>query len=129
MDKPVEALYENGVIKPLEKLDLEEGTHLTLLVLESVKEHSQEGYRYLVARDHPWRRQLYLRGRNLTVGQLVYNMRAEQLLPEQAAERYDLPLEAIREALSYYQSHRELVGSEAEAEKQYLLKKGYRLEP
>jgi uncharacterized protein (DUF433 family) len=56
-------------------------------------------------------------------------MRAEQLLPEQAAERYDLPLEAIQEALSYYQSHRELVESEAEAEKQYLLKKGYRLEP
>lgn len=129
MDKAVEAVYENGVLKPLEKLDLKEGTHLTLLLFERVKEYPQEGYRYLVARDHPWRRQLYLKGRNLTVGQLVYNMRADQLLPEQAAERYDLPLEAIQEALAYYQSHRELVEAEAEAEKQYLLEKGYRLEP
>ena|ERR1700757_447003 len=129
MDKTVEAVYEGGVLKPLEKLDLEEGAHLTLLLLEPVKENPQEGYRYLVARDHPWRHQLYLKGRNLTVGQLIYNMRADQLLSEQAAQRYDLPLEAIQEALDYYQSHRELIEAEAEAEKQYLLEKGYRLEP
>src|SRR5918996_5483963 len=129
MQKTVEAIYEDGVIKPLEKLDLEEGRHLALLLLESVREYPQEGYRYLVARDHSWRRQLYLRGRNLTVGQLVYNMRADQLVAEQAAERYNLPVEAIQEALAYYQAHRELVDAEAEAEKRYLQEKGYTLEP
>lgn len=129
MDKAVEAVYENGVLKPLEKLDLEEGARLTLLLLELVKEYPQEGNRYLVARDHSRRRQLYLKGRNLTVGQLIYNMRADQLLPEQAAERYDLPIEAVEEALAYYQSHRESIEAEAEAERQYLRGKSYRLEP
>jgi uncharacterized protein (DUF433 family) len=117
------------VLKPLEKLDLEEGTHFTVLLLEAVREHAQEGYRYLVAREHAWRRQLYIQGRNLTVGQLIANMRADQLLPEQAAERYDLPLEAIKEALAYYQTHRELIDAEAAADKRYLQEKGYSLEP
>jgi uncharacterized protein (DUF433 family) len=55
-------------------------------------------------------------------------MRADPLLPEQAAERYDLPLEAIQEALGYYQSYHDLIDSEAEAEKLYLQEKGYPLE-
>jgi predicted DNA-binding antitoxin AbrB/MazE fold protein len=129
MQKTLEAVYEDGVLKPLEKLDLEEGTHFTVLLLEAVREHAQEGYRYLVARDHARRRQLYVQNRNLTVGQLVSNMRADQLLPEQAAERYNLPFEAIQEALAYYQTHRELIDAEAEADKRYLQEKGYLFEP
>ncbi len=129
MQRAVEAVYENGVLKPLERLDLEEGRHLALLVLDTVPEVPQENYRHLVTRDHAWRHQLYLKGRNLTVGQLVSNMRAEQLSPEQASERYDLPMEAIAEALAYYRSHRELIDAEADAEKQYLHEKGYQLEP
>lgn len=129
MQKTIEAVYEDGVLKPLEKLDLEEGTHFTLLLFEAVREHAQEGYRYLVARDHSRRRQLYIQGRNLTVGQLVSSMRADQLRPEQAAERYDLPFEAIQEALAYYQTHRELIDAEAEADKHDLQEKGYVLEP
>jgi uncharacterized protein (DUF433 family) len=117
------------VIKPLAKLEVEEGHYVTLLLLEALGESSQEGYHHLVARRHPWRRQLYLKGRNLTVGQLVYNMGADQLLPEQATDRYDFHMEAIQEALAYYNSHRELVDAEAEAEKHYLREKGYRLEP
>jgi len=120
MQKAVEAVYEDGVLKPLEKLDLEEGKHCTLLLFEAVREHSQEGYQYLVARDHSRRCQLYVKGRNLTVGQLVYSMRADHLLPEHAAERYNLPLEAIQEALGYYHAHREGIDAEAEAEKRYL---------
>ena len=129
MEKAVEAIYANGVLQPLEKLDLQEGTHLTLLLLDPITEDPCAGYRYLVAREHPWRRQPYLRGRNLTVGQLVYNMRADHLSPDEAARRYDLPLEAIQETVAYYQDHRELIESEAEAEKQYLQEKGYRLAP
>jgi predicted DNA-binding antitoxin AbrB/MazE fold protein len=129
MQKPIEAVYEDGVIKPLKKLEIEEGRHVTLLLLEPLEESSQEGYHHLVARRHPWRHQLYVKGRNLTVGQLVHNMRADQLLPGQAADRYDLPVEAIQEALAYYNSHRELVAAEVEAEKRYLREKGYWFEP
>jgi predicted DNA-binding antitoxin AbrB/MazE fold protein len=129
MQKAVEAIYEDGVLKPLEKLDLEEGKRFTLLLSEAVREHPQAGYRHLVARADSWRHQLYVKGRNLTVGQLVSSMRADHLLSEQAAERYDLPLEAIQEALAYYQAHCEEIDAEVAAEKRYLHEKGYTLEP
>ncbi len=45
----------------------------------------------------------------MTVGQLVYKMRANHQTAEQAAEDMDLPLEQVKEALAYYQVHHELV--------------------
>lgn len=86
-------------------------------------------YQYLVRRPEKGRRQPYLKGRNMTVGQLVYTMRAKQLSVEQAAEDMGLPLEQVLEALTSYQVHRELVEAEAAEEKQYLLSQGVELEP
>jgi uncharacterized protein (DUF433 family) len=77
----------------------------------------QEVYRYLEARPHSWRRELYLKGRNMTVGQLVYDMRANNITPEEAVANYDLPLEQVLEALLYYQRHRELVEADVDEER------------
>jgi hypothetical protein len=41
----------------------------------------------------------------------------------------DLPVEQVLEALAYYHTHRELIESETEEEKQYLLSHGVELEP
>jgi len=76
-----------------------------------------EHYQYLVSRPERWRKQLYLKGRNMTVGQLVYKMRANQMTAEQAARDMDLPVEQVLEAMVYYQTHRQLIESEAEDEK------------
>jgi uncharacterized protein (DUF433 family) len=86
-------------------------------------------WNYLVARPHPWRRQLCIKGRNLTVGQLVSTVRANRLSPEQAGEDLDLPLEAVREALAYYEDNRALIQLEAAEERRYLAEQGYPLEP
>ncbi|MBM4467854.1 MAG: hypothetical protein FJ014_20280 [Chloroflexi bacterium] len=86
-------------------------------------------YQYLVTRPEKGRRQPYLKGRNMTVGQLVYKMRANQLSVEQAAEDMDLPVKQVMEAVAYYQVHRDLIESEMEEEKQYLLSQGVELEP
>ena len=86
-------------------------------------------YQYLVTRPEKGRKQPYLKGRNMTVGQLVYKMRANQLSVEQAAEDMDLPVRQVMEAVAYYQIHRDLVESEMEEEKQYLLSQGVELEP
>lgn len=75
-----------------------------------------EDYHYLVARPHPWRRQLYLKGRNMTVGQVVTTMQANALSPEEAAADMDLPLAQVREALVYYDLHRDLVDLELREE-------------
>lgn len=82
-------------------------------------------YRYLVARLHPWRRQLYLKGRNMTVGQLISTMQANQLTPEGAADDLELPIEQVKEALAYYESHRDLIEAEAREEAARLAAKGY----
>lgn len=86
-------------------------------------------YEHLVARPHSWRRQLSLKGRNMTVGQLVATMRASELSPEAAADDLDVPLAQIREALDYYRAHRDLVDSELREERSRLQEKGYAIEP
>jgi len=65
------------------------------------RESAVEPWGYLVRRDHPWRKQLYVKGRNLTARQLVGSLKANQWDAEQTAENYHLPLEAVTEALAY----------------------------
>ena len=74
-------------------------------------------YRYLVRVRHPWRRQLSLKGRRLTVGQLVAQMESNQMDVPTAAEEFDLPREAVAEALDYAARNRELLIVEASEER------------
>ncbi|CAN5736726.1 hypothetical protein BH10CHL1_BH10CHL1_14200 [soil metagenome] len=77
-------------------------------------------YSYLVARPETNYKQLYLKGRNLRVGQLIYTMRANNLTAEEAAADMDLPIAQIREAELYYQINRDLIEQETTEEKQRL---------
>jgi uncharacterized protein (DUF433 family) len=90
---------------------------------------ANELYEHLVARPHPWRRQLALKGRNMTVGQLVATMRADALTPEAAAADLDLPIAQVREALAYYEAHPDLVDAELREDAHRLRDKGYPAEP
>src|SRR4029079_8733521 len=83
-------------------------------------------WRHLVARHHPWRKQLYLKGRNMTVRQLLGTLKANRQSPEEAAANLDLPLEAIHEAVTYAEQNQELLRIEAEIERLFLLQRGYR---
>ena len=65
----------------------------------------------------------------MTVGQLVSVVRANRLTPEEASEELELPLEAIHEALAYYEEKKALIQHEASEERRYLAEKGYALEP
>jgi uncharacterized protein (DUF433 family) len=86
-------------------------------------------WQYLIARPHRWRRQLSIKGRNMTIGQLVSTVCANRLTPEQAGEELELPLAAINEALAYYAENRELIEMEAAEERRRLGERGYALEP
>jgi len=86
-------------------------------------------YQYLVTRPEKGRRQAYLKGRNLTVGQLIHTMRANDQSAEAAAADLNLPVAQVREAQAYYQVNRELVEADAEEEKRVLLLQGVRIEP
>jgi uncharacterized protein (DUF433 family) len=69
-------------------------------------------YDFLVQRPHPWRKQLVLKGRRLTVGQLLGTMRVEGWSPERAADEYDLPTAAVLEAIDYGERNAALIRAE-----------------
>ena len=88
-----------------------------------MREAAVEPWQYLVRRSHPWRQQLYVKGRNMTARQLVGSMKANQLDEAATAADYRLPVEAVCEALAYVEQNRELLETEAEIER-LMLKRG-----
>jgi uncharacterized protein (DUF433 family) len=77
-------------------------------------------WQHLVARRHPWRKQLYIKGRNMTVRQLIGTVKANRFSVEEAAADLHLPVEAIREALAYFEANPEVIELDA-AQERYLL--------
>ena len=88
-----------------------------------------ENWQYLTARPHPWRKQLYIKGRKLLASTIWRDMTANQMSPEQAAENWDLPLSAIYEAIDYCQKYQEILKLEADEERYRLEVKGVQVEP
>lgn len=82
-------------------------------------------YKYLEPRPHPWRKILWIKGRNMHVWHLVATMRREQETPEETAKNFGLPVEAVLEALDYYERNKDLVDAETEAEGHRLREKGW----
>lgn len=118
----------------MELQDLQQKLDEALQRIQQLEERlnsTQEAQRWshLIARPSKWRRQLGLKERNITVGQLVSTIRANRYTPEEASKDLELPLEAIQEALAYYEQNKELIQSEAAEERRYLAEKGYALEP
>ena len=81
-------------------------------------------YQYLESRPHPWRKILWLKGRNMHVWHLVATLLREGETPEATAKNFGLPVEAVHKALDYYQRNKPLVDAETEEEGQRLHAKG-----
>jgi hypothetical protein len=77
---------------------------------------SSQNWDYLVARSHPWRKQLYVKGTKLLASIVWQDILANQLLPAQVAENWDLPIEAVAEVMTYCQANRSLIELEAREE-------------
>lgn len=71
-----------------------------------------ERWMWLIEQPHPWRRQLWIKGRHMTAGQLVGHVNGNQWTPEEAARQFDLPVEAVLEARQYVEANRELIEAE-----------------
>ncbi len=59
-------------------------------------------------------KQLGIKGRNMTVWNLVAEIVVSERTPEEVAEDYRLPLEAVQEALDYYYTNKEWIDTEVE---------------
>lgn len=69
-------------------------------------------WKWLVEREHPWRRQLWIKGRRVAAGDLARTVEIEGWSAGQGADAFDLPVDAIEEAMQYLAENRELVLAE-----------------
>ncbi len=88
---------------------------------DGMKAEAEPAYKYLEARPHPWRRILWVRGRNMHVWHLLATMLRESDTPEATAKNFRLPVDAVLEALDYYRRNKALVDSETDEEGRRLL--------
>jgi hypothetical protein len=132
-----DAVLRTSAVMLLLARELADGKHLYLgerresadrLVLPELEPLSPP-WRWLVARPHPWRRQLWVKGRRLLASQIWNDMRANALTAEQVAEDLDLPVEAVDEIVRYCEANAALIALEADEERQQLGDAGVALAP
>lgn len=102
---------------------------LRRLVMLGVEKPNIPKWTYLVEQAHPWKRQLYVKGRKLPAAAVWTGMIANNLSVEEAAENWDLPVGAVNEILDYCESNRVLLEMDAAEELRRLEEKGMGLAP
>jgi len=80
----------------------------------------QSTWKYLINIAHPWKHQLYVKGRKLPASTVWIRMLVNKLTREQAADNWDIPIEAVDEIVSYCENNKELLEMEAAEEKHRL---------
>jgi hypothetical protein len=88
--------------------------HAHRLVIPDLEPVSDDGWQYLVARAHPWRRQMAVKGRRVLASEVWSDMVANGDTPEQAASNWGLPPDAVCEIVRYCEANRDLIAVEAE---------------
>jgi hypothetical protein len=107
----------------------EHGGDLQRLVMLGIEPPSQWPWKYLVQVAHPWKKQLYVKGRRLFAATVWSEMRVNKLSRVEAADNWELPAEAIDEIISYCEANEELLKMEAQEEGHVLTERGIKLEP
>ena len=103
-----------------------ESHRLLIPELETAREAS---WQFLTARPHPWRRQLWIKGRKLPAAVVWTDGRVNGGSMEEIADNWDLPVAAVEEAIRYGDTHQDLLRMEAEEEKRRLAEAGISIEP
>ena len=98
------------------------------LVVPELEPPPQSTWQYLVSRPHPWRRQLYVKGRRLLASTVWQDMLVNELSSEEAAENFDLPDNTIHEIIRYCEANKELIKMEAQEELYRLKERGVSIE-
>lgn len=98
------------------------------LIIPELETTAPAAWKWLVERPHPWRRQPWIKGRKLMAGTVWLDARTNGLTPREAAENWDLPLEAVEEAFAWCEANQALLAAEADEERQRLHAAGHRLD-
>ncbi len=100
------------------------GEPLQRFVMLGIERPELTGWTYLVQHAHPWKKQLYVKGRKLPAAVVWSEMRVNHLSIEDAADNWDLPKDAIAEVLQYCDENMSLLEMEAAEEGRLLREKG-----
>ena len=102
----------------------------TLTAPETASTPAHTGpWHHLEARPHPWRRQLYVKGRRLRAFSVWSNMIANHLTAEEIAQSRDLPIEAVHECVQYCEENLQMLADECDQEERWLTARGVKIEP
>ncbi|MGQ0607508.1 MAG: hypothetical protein ACT4OQ_03480 [Chloroflexota bacterium] len=86
-------------------------------IIPGLEEALAPRWQWLVARPHPWRRQLSIKGRRLLAGRFARTVEANAWSPERAASEYELPVAAVLEAQRWAAENSELIAAEETEER------------
>jgi hypothetical protein len=85
-------------------------------------------WRWLLERPHPWRRQLWVKGRKLLASAVWLDALTNGMGPREAAENWDLPQDAGEEIFAYCEANKALIDAEANEERQRLNRENIEVE-
>jgi uncharacterized protein (DUF433 family) len=102
----------------------ERNERFTRLLMLGIEPPMAAGWKYLVEIAHPWRQQLFVKGRRLRASTVWNGMSVNKLSREEAADNWDLPVEAIDEVISYCEANKKLLEMEASEELRRLAQRG-----
>lgn len=94
------------------------------LLMVGIETPNLQTWKYLVDQTHPWKRQLFVKGRKLPAAAVWNGMLVNKLSREQAADNWELPVEAIDEITAYCENNKDLLEMEAAEEIRRLEQKG-----
>jgi uncharacterized protein (DUF433 family) len=80
----------------------------------SAETRTGKTYQWLEPKPYKQTKQLGIKGRNMTVWNLVHAVVVSEHTPEEVAEDFRLPVEAVQEALDYYYANKEWIDAEIE---------------
>ncbi len=86
-------------------------------IIPGLEEALAPRWQWLVARPHPWRRQLAIKGRRLLAGQLARTSVTNGWSSERTATEFDVPLGAVLEAQRYAAENADLIEAEMTEER------------
>lgn len=99
-------------------------TQTTRLLIPELEGTRPAAWQWLVERPHPWRRQLWVKGRKLLASSIWLDSQTNAMNPEEAAQNWDLPLAAIHEVFRYCEENQALIAAELDEEHQRLQARG-----
>jgi hypothetical protein len=117
------------ILELIQQIPLDSKRFIFDVLRQSLATQSSSRWQYLVSRPHPWRKQFYVKGSKLLASTIWHDMKANEMTVEQASDNWALPISVIQEAVSYCDSHQDLIKLEADEEKYRLAMQEIIVEP